>query len=101
MAATAEFPVAITGHNNDKPLMKVGWRLEEIFDRDKGLRIAVKPNVGDARCRHQIQHSVGKRNPRAEHRSEYQLLTGNSRRFHLRQRRLDFDFVRGRSRVTS
>ena len=41
------------------PLVQIARRLEVIFDGDERLGLAIKPDMGDARVRHQIEHAFG------------------------------------------
>ena len=80
------------GRDHDhQPLGKVGRRLEEILDRRKGLRLAVEPDMGDARGRHEIEHALGEGEARAQDWREHELLAGEARRHHRGERRLDLD----------
>ena len=88
--------------DDDEALAQVGRRLEEIFDGDEGLGLAVHADVGDARGRHQIEHAFHERHAGAQHRREHQLLAGDLALASCapaasRSRRC----VSGRSRVTS
>ena len=49
-------------YNDDKPLSEIGRSLEEVLDRGKSLRLAVHPNMSDARRRNQLQHPFGEGN---------------------------------------
>src|SRR5262245_242994 len=41
-------------NDNDEALIEVGRRLEEVFDGNKGLRLAIEADMGDAGGRHKV-----------------------------------------------
>ena len=92
-AATAVLPVASTGATTiDQTLAEIGRRLEVIFDGGEGLRLAIEPDMGDARRRDEIEHAFGESEAGAQDRREDQFLPGEARRHHRGERRLDLDF---------
>src|SRR5262249_5936236 len=47
-------------YHDREALAEVGWGFEKIFHRREGLRLAIKADMGDARCRNQVHHAVDK-----------------------------------------
>ena len=77
--------------DDDEPLVKIGRRLEKILDRNQRFRFAIEADMGDAGGRHEIEHAFRECHSAAQNGSKHQLLSGNSRRHHPRQRRFNFD----------
>ena len=91
-AATAEFAGGQHRRDHDhQPLGRSLGALKKYSTATKRLRIAIEADMGDARGRHQIEHALHEGHAGAQDRREHQLLAGDLRRLHARQRRLDLD----------
>src|ERR1022692_2601985 len=68
--------------NNQQALSQIGWRLEIILNRDQRFRIAIEPDVGDARGRYQVEHALDQTQPSAQNRREHEFLSRQCARAH-------------------
>jgi hypothetical protein len=78
-------------HHDHQAFCDVRRGLEVVLDRLQRLRIAIKPDMSDARARDEIEHAVEKADAGAQDRREHELLAGDRRLHGLGQRRFDFD----------
>ena len=69
-------------HHDDETLGEIRGRLEIILDRDQGLGLAIKTDMGDARGRDEVEHAVGEGEAPAQDRSKDELLAGDAVRRH-------------------
>ena len=77
--------------HNYEPLAEIGWRLEEILDRNESLRLAIKADMRHSRSWNEIEHSFRKRHASTKDRGKYKLLAGDAWSDHTCERRLDLD----------
>src|SRR5882724_1255412 len=61
-------------NHNYEPLAEIGWRLEEILDRNESLRLAIKADMRHSRSWNEIEHSFRKRHASTKDRGKYKLL---------------------------
>ncbi|MGX1320271.1 hypothetical protein AB7M17_003724 [Bradyrhizobium sp. USDA 377] len=78
-------------HQDHGAVGQVLRRLEVIFHGLQRFGVAVEPDMGDARRGHQRQHAVEEADAGAQDRRQRELLAGDLRRLHGRDRRLDLD----------
>src|SRR5260221_13002171 len=64
--------------HNYEPLAEIGWRLEEILDRNESLRLAIKADMRHSRSWNEIEHSFRKRHASTKDRGKYQLHAGDA-----------------------
>ena len=99
-AATAVWPVASIGSTTITS--RSGHdRVAEILDRFERLRVAIEPDMSDARARNEIENALHQPVAGAQNRDEAEFLALDGRRVVTRQRRLDRFVAIGKSRVTS
>ena len=78
-------------NHNYEPLAEIGWRLEEILDRNESLRLAIKADMRHSRSWNEIEHSFRKCHASTKDRRKYELLAGDAWSNHTCERRLDLD----------
>ena len=79
--------------NDHNAVGEVGGGLEIILDGVERLRVAVEPDMGDARRRHQGQHAVEEADAGPQDRREDEFLAGDLRRLHARERGVDLGLL--------